>query len=137
MIAAYVGIGSNQGDARAHVLAAFDELAQLPDTHLAARSSLYRSAPVDAPGQPDYVNAVAALYGERGTGQLLVLSQVILSLQLSFAVVPLVLFTSDKAKMGRFVNPRWLSLLAWVVTAAIVGLNAYLLLQTFTGWFGG
>jgi manganese transport protein len=80
---------------------------------------------------------VAALYGERGTGQLLVLSQVILSLQLSFAVVPLVLFTSDKVKMGRFVNPRWLSVLAWSVTAVIVGLNGYLLLQTFAGWFGG
>lgn len=71
MIAAYVGIGSNQGDARAHVLAAFDELARLPDTRLAARSSLYRSAPVDAPGQPDYVNAVAALDTELSAAQLL------------------------------------------------------------------
>ena len=50
---------------------------------------------------------VTVLYGERGTGQLLVLSQVILSLQLSFAVVPLVIFTSDRRKMGEFVNgPR-------------------------------
>lgn len=71
MIAAYVGIGSNQGDARAHVLAAFDELDALPDTHLAARSSLYRSAPVDAPGQPDYVNAVASLDTELSPAQLL------------------------------------------------------------------
>jgi len=71
VIAAYVGIGSNQGDARAHVLAAFDELARLPDTRLAARSSLYRSAPVDAPGQPDYVNAVAALDTELSAAQLL------------------------------------------------------------------
>ncbi len=78
---------------------------------------------------------VAALYGERGTGELLVLSQVILSLQLSFAVVPLVLFTSDKLKMGAFVNPRWLNALAWAVTAIIVVLNAYLLVQTFAGWF--
>ncbi|MBK9714737.1 MAG: Nramp family divalent metal transporter [Kouleothrix sp.] len=78
---------------------------------------------------------VAALYGERGTGQLLVLSQVILSLQLSFAVVPLVMFTSDRAKMGRFVNARWLSALAWAVTAIIVALNAYLLFQTVLGWF--
>ena len=70
MIAAYVGIGSNQGNARAHVLAAFDELGQLPDTHLAARSSLYRSAPVDAPG-PEYVNAVAALDTELSPAQLL------------------------------------------------------------------
>ena len=77
---------------------------------------------------------VTALYGERGTGQLLVLSQVILSLQLSFAVVPLVMFTSDRARMGRFVNPRWLSGLAWLVAAAIGGLNAYLLTQTVAGW---
>lgn len=73
---------------------------------------------------------VAALYGERGTGDLLVLSQVILSLQLSFAVVPLVQFTSDKAKMGPFVNPRWLKITAWAVTAIIVVLNVYLLVQT-------
>ena len=79
---------------------------------------------------------VAAIYGERGVGQLLVLSQVILSLQLSFAVVPLVLFTSDKIKMGQFVNPRWLSILAWTVTAIIVTLNGYLLLQTGLDWFG-
>jgi 2-amino-4-hydroxy-6-hydroxymethyldihydropteridine diphosphokinase len=71
VIPAYVGIGSNQGDARAHVLAACDALAQLPETHLAARSSLYRSAPVDAPGQPDYVNAVAALDTELSPAQLL------------------------------------------------------------------
>ena len=76
---------------------------------------------------------VAALYGERGTGQLLILSQVILSLQLSFAVVPLVQFTSEKAKMGVFVNPTWLKILAWGVTAIIIVLNLYLLIQTFTG----
>jgi manganese transport protein len=79
---------------------------------------------------------VTALYGEHGTGQLLVLSQVILSLQLSFAVVPLVMFTSDKAKMGRFVNPLWLNMLAWAATAIIVMLNGYLLAQTVAGWFG-
>jgi manganese transport protein len=77
---------------------------------------------------------VTALYGERGTGQLLILSQVILSLQLSFAVVPLVMFTSDKLKMGKFVNPRWLTILAWGVTAVIVVLNGYLLFQTATDW---
>lgn len=77
---------------------------------------------------------VTALYGERGTGELLVLSQVILSLQLSFAVVPLVMFTGDKAKMGRFVNPRWLSALAWATTAIIVVLNTYLLIQTVAAW---
>ncbi|MFL5804200.1 MAG: Nramp family divalent metal transporter [Roseiflexaceae bacterium] len=77
---------------------------------------------------------VAGLYGERGTGQLLILSQVILSLQLSFAVVPLVMFTSDRVKMGRFVNPAWLKILAWSVTALIVALNGYLLFQTVVGW---
>lgn len=74
-------------------------------------------------------------YGEHGTGQLLILSQVILSLQLSFAVVPLVMFTGDKVKMGRFVNSRWLVWLAWMVSAIIIGLNGYLLVQTFREWF--
>ena len=55
---------------------------------------------------------VAILYGESGTAKLLILSQVILSLQLSFAVFPLVMFTSDRAKMGEFVNPPWLKVLA-------------------------
>ena len=76
---------------------------------------------------------VAALYGEQGTGQLLILSQVILSLQLSFAVIPLVLFTSDKAKMGAFVNSRWLKTSAWAVAIIILVLNLYLLGQTFVG----
>ncbi len=74
---------------------------------------------------------VAALYGERGTGELLVLSQVILSLQLSFAVVPLVQFTSEKAKMGAFVNSRALKILSWTVTVVIAVLNLYLLVTTF------
>lgn len=74
---------------------------------------------------------VAAMFGEQGVGQLLILSQVILSLQLSFAVVPLVLFTSDRKKMGRFVNAFWLKCLAGIVTATIVILNVYLLWQTF------
>jgi manganese transport protein len=77
---------------------------------------------------------VASLYGESGVGKLLILSQVILSLQLSFAVVPLVLFTGNRAKMGRFANARWLGLLAWVVTGLIVALNLYLLAQTVVGW---
>ena len=77
---------------------------------------------------------VAAKYGEAGVGQLLILSQVILSLQLSFAVVPLVLFTSDKTKMGRFVNKKWLVVVAWFITVIIIGLNAYLLVQTIGGW---
>ena len=77
---------------------------------------------------------VAILYGASGTAKLLVLSQVILSLQLSFAVVPLVMFTSDPKKMGPFVNPRWLKVLAYVVATVIASLNAWLLIQTFSGW---
>jgi manganese transport protein len=75
---------------------------------------------------------VVILYGEHGTMSLLLLSQVILSLQLPFAVVPLVMFTSDKARMGAFVNPPWLKGLAWITTAIIIGLNVYLLYATFT-----
>lgn len=73
---------------------------------------------------------VTAVYGEHGTGQLLILSQVVLSLQLSFAVVPLVQFTSDKAKMGRFVNSRRMKIIAWTVTVMIIVLNSFLLIQT-------
>ena len=72
---------------------------------------------------------VAIFYGESGTAKLLILSQVILSLQLSFAVFPLVMFTSDRVKMGRFVNPRWLKVLAWTVAIVIAALNAWLLVQ--------
>ena len=74
---------------------------------------------------------VTLIYGEKGTGQLLILSQVILSLQLSFAVVPLVLFTNSRAKMGTFTNGPLLKTLAWAVSAIIIALNAYLLFQTF------
>ncbi len=77
---------------------------------------------------------VAAMYGESGVNRLLILSQVILSLQLSFAVVPLVWFTSSKMKMGRFVNKPWLVYTAWTVTVLIAGLNVYLLYQTVVGW---
>jgi manganese transport protein len=79
---------------------------------------------------------VTALYGEHGTATLLVLSQVILSLQLSFAVVPLVAFTSDRRKMGAFVNPGWVKALAWTTAAIIVGLNVKYLSDYFgvTGW---
>jgi manganese transport protein len=76
---------------------------------------------------------VAIMYGESGTAKLLVLSQVILSLQLSFAVFPLVMFTSDRAKMGDFVNPLWVKILAYTVAFAIAGLNVWLLFQTFRG----
>jgi manganese transport protein len=64
-----------------------------------------------------------AYYGDSGVARLLIFSQVILSLQLPFAVVPLVRFTSDKAKMGALVNPSWLTRLAWLVAALIVTLN--------------
>ena len=77
---------------------------------------------------------VTAMYGEQGAGWLLILSQVILSLQLSFAVVPLVYFTSQKRKMGQFVNSRPLAILAWTVAVVIMGLNAWLLLITFKEW---
>jgi len=76
---------------------------------------------------------VVAITGERGTEKLLILSQVILSLQLSFAVVPLVLFTGSRAKMGRFVNGRWLQTLAWFAAVLIAVLNAWLLVQTAMG----
>jgi manganese transport protein len=75
---------------------------------------------------------VAVVYGESGTAKLLVLSQVILSMQLSFAVFPLVRFTSDRAKMGEFVNPRWLAVLAYLIAFLIAGLNAWLLLGFVT-----
>jgi manganese transport protein len=74
---------------------------------------------------------VAALYGERGIGKLLILSQVILSFQLSFAVVPLVTFTSDIKKMGRFVNKKVLKYLSWFIAFLIISLNVFLLYQTF------
>jgi manganese transport protein len=76
---------------------------------------------------------VTALLGENGTAQLLILSQVILSMQLSFAVIPLVMFTSDKAKMGEFVNPVWMKIGGWFLAIVIAVLNAYLLWQNFTG----
>jgi manganese transport protein len=78
---------------------------------------------------------VTIISGESGTAQLLILSQVILSLQLSFAVFPLVMFTSDKLKMGEFANPLWIKILAWLVAVIIASLNAWLLIQTFRGWF--
>ena len=74
------------------------------------------------------------LFGENSTGSLIVLSQVVLSLQLPFAVIPLVMFTSNRRLMGEFVNPLWLKSLAWLVASIIVGLNSWLLLQTFLGW---
>jgi manganese transport protein len=77
---------------------------------------------------------VTIISGEKGTTNLLVLSQVILSLQLSFAVFPLVLFTSDKLKMGEFVNGPIVKWFAWSVAAIIALLNGWLLVQTFRNW---
>jgi manganese transport protein len=76
----------------------------------------------------------AIFFGEHGTAQLLILSQVILSLQLSFAVFPLVQFTSDRLKMGEFVNPLWLKVLAYAAAFAIASFNAWLLVRTISGW---
>jgi manganese transport protein len=74
---------------------------------------------------------VAIAYGESGTAKLLVFSQVILSMQLSFAVFPLVSFTSDKLKMGEFANPIWLKALAYLGAVVIAALNIWLLVQFF------
>ena len=70
---------------------------------------------------------VTLYYGSRGTGELLILTQVILSLQLSFAVVPLVMFTADRAKMGDLVAPRWLVAFAALITLVIIALNLKLI----------
>jgi manganese transport protein len=77
---------------------------------------------------------VAILYGASGTAKLLILSQVILSLQLSFAVVPLIIFTSDRRKMGSFANATWLKILAYATAIVIASLNAWLLVETMRGW---
>jgi manganese transport protein len=77
---------------------------------------------------------VTALSGEKGTTNLLVLSQVILSLQLSFAVFPLVLFTGSREKMGQFANGPIVKSLAWFVASFIALLNAWLLVQIFQNW---
>jgi len=75
-----------------------------------------------------------ALYGESGTAKLLVLSQVILSMQLSFAVIPLVMFTSNRAKMGEFVSPLWIKILAWLTAGIIVLLNVKYLFDKLLEW---
>ncbi|MGI8966357.1 MAG: divalent metal cation transporter, partial [Limisphaerales bacterium] len=75
---------------------------------------------------------VTWMYGESGTTKLLILSQVILSMQLSFAVIPLILFTASRKKMGDFANPLWINILAWTTAAIIVSLNLKYLLD-FSG----
>ncbi|CAO3425658.1 Nramp family divalent metal transporter [Azospirillum endophyticum] len=79
------------------------------------------------------VVVVTALYGESGTAQLLVFSQVVLSMQLPFAVIPLVRFVTDRGKMGRFVVPGWVAGLSWIVVGLIVVLNLKLLYDTILG----
>ena len=74
------------------------------------------------------------IFGEDSTTKLLIFSQVILSLQLSFAVIPLIMFTSDRRLMGEFVNPVWLKVLAYAAATIIIVLNTWLLIQTFLGW---
>ena len=76
---------------------------------------------------------VTAIYGERGTADLLVFSQVVLSMQLPFAVIPLVRFVSDRRKMGQFAIPAWVAAIAWIVAGVIVVLNLKLLADTLFG----
>lgn len=76
---------------------------------------------------------VTLWYGEKGMAQLLILSQVVLSLQLPFAVVPLVMFTADRRKMGELVAPRWLSAIAAVVAILIIVLNIKLVYDFLLG----
>lgn len=76
---------------------------------------------------------VTIIAGENGTTDLLIFSQVILSMQLPFALVPLVLFTSDKHKMGSFVNSTWVKIVAWTATVIIICLNVYLVVYTLIG----
>ena len=81
---------------------------------------------------PAYI--VILVYGEGMTGELLVFSQVVLSLQLGFAIIPLIHFTSDKEKMGVFVNKRWVQVTAWVIALIIVSLNIQLVINEVTTW---
>ncbi len=74
------------------------------------------------------------ILGEGATGKLLILSQVILSLQLGFAVIPLIHLTSDKQKMGIFANKLWVKIAAWIIAIIIISLNANLIVNTISGW---
>lgn len=76
---------------------------------------------------------VILIYGSEGVGQLLILSQVVLSFQLPFAIVPLVMFTASRAKMGELVAPRWLTGLCWLIAAVIIVLNVNLLSTVLLG----
>ena len=76
---------------------------------------------------------VTIWYGEKGTAQLLILSQVILSLQLPFAIVPLVMFTASRKKMGELVAPIWVTALAVLTAVIVIALNVKLLYDFVTG----
>jgi manganese transport protein len=80
---------------------------------------------------------VTIFSGEAATTQLLILSQVVLSLQLPFAVVPLVLFTGQRAKMGEMTSPRWLTITATLIAALIIALNIKLIFDFATGGLTG
>src|SRR2546425_9556224 len=75
-----------------------------------------------------------SLSGAQGTFKLLLLSQVTLSMQLPFAVIPLIHFTGDRRRMGDFANRLWVTILAWITAAIIVGLNVWLIAQAVAGW---
>ena len=77
--------------------------------------------------------AVILIWGAEETGRLLILSQVVLSFQLPFAIVPLVMFTASRTKMGDLVSPRWLTLACAIVALTIIGLNANLLRTVIFG----
>ena len=81
--------------------------------------------------------AVISISGDHGTYELLILSQVILSLQLPFAIVPLVHFTGDRLKMGSFASPLWVKALAWITSAIIIALNGKLVYDQIVGWIAG
>ncbi len=77
---------------------------------------------------------VILIYGEEETGAMLIFSQVILSLQLGFAIVPLIHFNSDKEKMGVFVIKPWVKIAAWIIATTIITLNVKLVINEVTGW---
>ena len=81
---------------------------------------------------PAYI--VILIYGEDKTGELLVFSQVVLSLQLGFAIIPLIHFTSDKEKMGQFANKLWVKIAAWIIALIIVSLNIKLVINEVAVW---
>src|SRR3546814_11966902 len=75
-------------------------------------------------------------FGEGAMGSLLILSQVVLSLQLGFAVIPLIHFNSDRAGMGEYTIKLWVKILAWITAVIIVALNVKLVVESIGGWVG-